>query len=388
MWVAGCSTGEEVYSLAMVLLDYLQDVPAVHPIQIFGSDVSEKAIERARGGTFPDSAMRDVSEERRKRYFIKVEGGYRINKLVRDLCVFVRHDLARDPPFSKVDLVSCRNVLIYFDQALQKRVIPTFHYCLKQPGFLLLGRSEAISGLNQLFSSIDKVHKIFARSAVPSLLSFAPRTEAPSVAEPGKVSDAPGRPSAIVDVGKQLDRLMLARYAPPGVLITEKLDVLQFRGHTGAYLQPAPGEPQNNLMKMARPGLLAPLRAAIAEVKKEMAPIRKPAEINQDGRDPPVRRGGGPLHGAAPDQATPVSGAVRGLVAASVPGEGGAGRARPRPRRPRGSRSRSGKQLSPPVEKQEGRLLKLEQELTATQEYLQSLIEEHGQTNDDLGLGQ
>ena len=183
IWVAGCSTGEEVYSLAMVLLEYLQDAPGGHPIQIFGSDVSEKAIERARGGIFPDSALRDLSSERRKRYFTKVESGYRINKLVRDLCVFVRHDLARDPPFSKLDLASCRNVLIYFDQALQKRVIPTFHYCLKQPGFLLLGRTEAISGFSQLFSPVDKAHKIFARTAAPAC--FTSRRVPRSLPGPG-----------------------------------------------------------------------------------------------------------------------------------------------------------------------------------------------------------
>ena len=137
-----------------------------HPIQIFGSDVSEAAIEKARAGVYPDSAMRDVSEERRRRYFSQGRrAAIASTRRVRDLCVFVRHDLARDPPFSKLDLVSCRNVLIYFDQALQKRVVANFHYALNQPGFLLLGRSESISGFGQLFSVVDKANKIFARTA-------------------------------------------------------------------------------------------------------------------------------------------------------------------------------------------------------------------------------
>ena len=180
--MAGCSTGEEVYSLAISLLECLGDSSQAHPIQIFGSDIGEKAIEKARSGLYSDSALRDVTDERRRRYFAKVETGYRINKMVRDLCIFVRHDLARDPPFSKLDLVSCRNVLIYFGQALQKRVLPTFHYSLNPGGFLLLGHTENIAGFSQLFSPVDKSHKVFARTTAASVLNFAPRSEVHPVA--------------------------------------------------------------------------------------------------------------------------------------------------------------------------------------------------------------
>src|SRR4029453_13078365 len=116
---------------------------------------------KARAGIYPEATLRELSEERRRSYFTKVDGGHRINKGVRDLCVFVQHDLAQDPPFSKLDLVSCRNVLIYFDQALQKRIIPTLHYSLNQPGYLLLGRTENISGFGRLFSVVDQANKIF-----------------------------------------------------------------------------------------------------------------------------------------------------------------------------------------------------------------------------------
>src|SRR6185295_15352434 len=139
VWVAGCSTGEEVYSIGILLVELLGDSP--RPVQIIGSDVSEAIIAKARAGNYPDSALREVSDERRRRYFVKTDRGYRIGKAIRDLCVFVQHDLARDPPFSKLDLLSCRNVLIYFDQPLQKRILPTFHYCLSQPGYLVLGRT-------------------------------------------------------------------------------------------------------------------------------------------------------------------------------------------------------------------------------------------------------
>src|SRR4029079_1666732 len=173
VWVAGCSTGEEVYSIAIALLELLDG--SSRSIQIFGSDLSEPIISRARAGLYSDASLRDVSDERRRRYFVKADRGYRINKTVRDLCVFVQHDLARDPPFSKLDLVSCRNVLIYFDQALQTRIIPSLHYALNQPGYLLLGHTESISGFGQLFSVVDKANKVLARTAHPSILRFAPR---------------------------------------------------------------------------------------------------------------------------------------------------------------------------------------------------------------------
>jgi two-component system CheB/CheR fusion protein len=370
MWVAGCSNGEEVYSLAILLLEHLQDLPGTHPIQIFGSDVSEKAIERARAGEYPESAMRPVSEERRKRFFTRVEGGYRINKQVRDMCVFVRHDLARDPPFSKLDLASCRNVLIYFDQALQKRILPNFHYCLKQPGFLLLGRSETISGFGQLFSLVDKPHKIFVRTAVASLLHFAPRTETPATDRQARVRDPAAHLTAPVDVANHLDRIMLSRYAPPGVLVTDKLDVIEFRGQTGAFLQPAPGEPQNNLIKMARPGLLGPLRAGITRAKKAMTPVRKEAEVDQDGVArkcevvvvpfPGMHRANDPLFLVLFEESVKPARVAKG-------------------RRPKSL------QREPPLASKERRLAKLEHELTATKEYLQSLIEEHSQATEDLG---
>jgi two-component system CheB/CheR fusion protein len=282
IWVAGCSTGEEVYSIAISVLEVLGD--SRRPVQIFGSDLSEPIIARARAGVYPDAALRDISEDRRRRYFAKTERGYRINKAVRDMCVFVQHDLARDPPLSKLDLVSCRNVLIYFDQALQKRVIPGFHYALNQPGYLLLGHTESISGFGQLFSVADKANKIFARTAHPSLLRFAPRFDPRRVERPVADPDPRVQVRGRVDVTKHLDRMLLARYAPPGVLINERMQILQFRGQTGSFLQPAPGDPQNDIIKMARPGLVSVLRAALAEAKKEMAPARRNAvEIDQDG---------------------------------------------------------------------------------------------------------
>jgi len=369
-WVAGCSSGEEVYSLAIELLEFMGK--SSRPIQIFGSDVSERIIDKARTGIYPDSALRDIGDERRRRYFTKIDQGYRINKSVRDLCVFVQHDLARDPPFSRLDLVSCRNVLIYFDQALQKRVLPTFHYALSQPGFLVLGRTENISGFDRLFSPMDKLNRIFARTAQPSVLRFAPRSELPSrgvkSVEHGPVDH--GRRG--VDVSKHLDRLLLARYAPPGVLINERLDVLQYFGQTGAYLQPAPGEPQNNLVKMARGGLLGALRKTLASARKVMAPARENGvEVDTAICNVVVV----PFTGL-PDVNDQLYVVLFEDVAA-LPSKKRKGA--------KGSKSKETNAVSAVSASDKRRLPKLEHELSATKEYLQSLIEDHVRTADDLG---
>ena len=371
VWVAGCSTGEEVYSLAIELLQFLEHSSASHPVQIFGSDVSELAIQKARAGVYGENAMRDVGDERRKRYFGKVEGGHRINKSVRDLCVFVRHDLVRDPPFSKLDLVSCRNVLIYFDQPLQRRVLPTLHYCLNRPGFLVLGQSENILGLTQLFLVVDKTNKIFVRTAAASNLRFAPRDDL-TVPVRRPPEQGHGLMAEQSDVfAKHVDRLLLARYSPPGVLVRENMDVLLFRGQTGAYLQPAPGQPQSNLIGMARGGLIAALRATIAQAKQDMVTVRCPGvEVDQDGStktcDVVVIPFSGLLHShealfivlfEAVDQRP----AQIAQLAAPEP---------------------ESQQADVPTERR--RSARLEHELAATKEYLHTLIEDHGRASDEL----
>jgi two-component system CheB/CheR fusion protein len=367
-WVAGCASGEEVYSLAIDLLEFTNK--SSRPIQVFGSDVSERIIDKARAGVYPDIALRDVSDARRRRYFTKVDQGYRINKSVRDLCVFVQHDLARDPPFSRLDLVSCRNVLIYFDQALQKRVLPTFHYALGQPGFLVLGLTENISGFDRLFTPTDKVNRIFARTAQPSVLRFAARSAAlPKLAKllvNGPIE--PGRRA--FDLARHLDRLLLARYSPPGVLVNDKLEVLQYFGQTGRYLQPPPGEPQNNLVKMARSGLLGALRATLARAKKDMVPWREDGvEVDASTCNVVVL----PFTGHA-DTHEQLYVVLFEDASATAVKEGKSAKST----KPRAA-------VAPPNANDKRRLPRLEHELSATKEYLQSLIEDHVRTTDELG---
>ena len=169
VWVPGCSTGEETYSVAMVLLECLGDRVSGLPIQIFGTDISEVAIEKARAGVYSESSLAQVSPERLRRFFVKVDGGFQIAKSLREMCVFARQDLAQDPPFSRLDLISCRNVLIYMGPVLHKKVLGTFHYALKPAGFLMLGKSESMSGFTDLFTVLDREHKIWSkRPAEPS----------------------------------------------------------------------------------------------------------------------------------------------------------------------------------------------------------------------------
>jgi two-component system CheB/CheR fusion protein len=274
VWVPGCATGEEAYSIAMALLEFAEETRRTTPIQVFATDVSERTIDKARAGVYAESALRDVSEERRRRYFARVENGYRVAKTLRDLCVFVRHDLARDPPFSKLDLVSCRNVLIYFGTALQKKVLATFHYALNEPGFLLLGRSENLAAFARLFSTVDRVNKVYARTAVPSRLHVGAMPSLQLSSWPAAQAPADGA-RLPRDVVSRADRVLLARYGPPGALVDEKMNVLQFRGRTGPYLEQAPGQPQHNLLKMARVGLLPALRASLAEARKAGSTVRK-----------------------------------------------------------------------------------------------------------------
>ncbi len=165
IWVPGCSTGQEVYSIAMCLVEAISKLPSPVPIQLFGTDLSERVLSLARSGIYQANDLADVSEERRRMFFVQVENGYQIVKSVRELCVFARQNICADPPFSRLDLIRCRDLLIYLGPTLQRQVIATFDYALRRGGFLLLGSSEKLRGFSEMFSLIDRQHKIFRRSA-------------------------------------------------------------------------------------------------------------------------------------------------------------------------------------------------------------------------------
>lgn len=276
-WVPGCASGEEVYSIAITLLEYLGDGADNAHIQIFGTDISDAAIEKARIGLFPDSIASQVSATRLERFFTPVDGHYQINRNIRDLCVFARHDLVRDPPFSRLDLVSCRNLLIYLDTTLQRRVIPRFHYALRPVGFLLLGESESISAGSELFSAVDGRLGIFCKTPLMerNRLEFMEDYSVQAERTPLKknmVTDDVSEPERLQ---LEADRLALDRYVPAGVLCDVDMNVLRFRGETSSYLANPSGRPSLKLQKLVRPGLLVQLSSAFDQAKRENRRARR-----------------------------------------------------------------------------------------------------------------
>jgi len=276
IWLPGCSTGEEAYSIAIAFIEFLGDGPNPASVQIFATDVSETAIEQARNGLYPESVAADVSSERLRRFFTRTDGSYRISKLVRDLCVFARQDVTRDPPFSKLDLIVCRNVLIYMGPVLQRKLMTVFHYALKASGYLMLGGAETVGAQGELFAVVDKKARIYVKKLTDSPSSF----QIPVDYHPGRLPSLDRRTTELhLNGGFQAEanRQILDRYGPPGVIVDEEFQITQFRGKTGAFLEPAPGDAalSLNLLKMARDGLLHGLQTALYGARMADKPVRK-----------------------------------------------------------------------------------------------------------------
>jgi two-component system, chemotaxis family, CheB/CheR fusion protein len=274
IWVAGCSTGEEAYSIAICLLESLTQHLRQPPIQIFATDVSEIVIEKARLGIYTQSQVLDVSADRLQRFFTPVEGGYQINKSVRELCIFARQNLIGDPPFSRLDLISCRNVFIYFGAALQKKVLSMFHYGLVSTGFLLLGSSEVVAESADLFTLVDRKFKLYTKQLSShrlnlDLIASNYPVEVSTAASNGGVTRHDWEPY------KAADQIVLQQYAPVGVIVDAQLEILQFRGQTDAYLELSPGRASLNLLNMAKEGLRLELRTAIHQAQQASLPVRK-----------------------------------------------------------------------------------------------------------------
>ncbi len=367
VWVSGCSTGEEVYSLAISLLEVLGSQPDAPQVKILATDLNEAALARARAGVYLDNIEIDVSPERLRRFFIRLDGNYQISKAVRELCVFSRHNMGIDPPFSHLDLISCRNVLIYLDAALQRRVLPILHYALEPGGFLFLGASESIGGFGDLFATIDARHRLFIKKPASASVAMEFR--------PYAVSDVPGARAGreegvpvwnALDVQREADRIVLSRYAPVGVVIDEALTVLQFRGRTGPYLEPAPGLASLDLLRMLREGLLAEVRSAINQARMENVPVTREGLRIVDGEAPRLVR-----VEVVPFK-VPSSGIRFFLVLFQDTG--------PRAEPPAPSHPAP----AGPAVPAEQQVLQLQQELAAMRDYLQSAIEEQESTNEEL----
>lgn len=283
LWIVGCSTGQEVYSLAMELMEQLKDTTGSPRVQIFATDISEWALAKARLGSYPESIVDEIPPDRLAKYFTREGPEFRIAKDLRDLCVFAKHDVTVDTPFSRIDFISCRNVLIYLGPALQKHVLPTFHFALKPGGFLLLGTSETLGRAAVLYETIDEKHRLYR--ALGSVRRLTPRV-APSLRLGAQGLSSPLLPTLTSNSETQraADQIVLGRYAPAGVLVSEANEIIQFRGETNAYLQPAQGEASLNLLTMVPFGVAEALREALNEVKRDGLPIRRSGIAHSRGQ--------------------------------------------------------------------------------------------------------
>ena len=378
LWTPGCASGEETYSLAIALLEFLGDKASQTPIQFFATDISELSVAKARSGLYPENIQSDVSPERLRRFFTKVEGGYRISKSIRDMCIFAQHNVLNDPPFSQMDVICCRNLLIYLEPVLQNKVISLFHYAARPGGYLVLGTSEGVGSATNLFSAEDRADKIFLKKATGvrqpvtfSLNHPSERHEYGAVRVPAKQPDSSWN---YLEAQKEFDRRLLGQYAPATVFINEDLEIIHTRGSVNRFLKLAPGRASLSILKMAREGLLLDLRNAISKAKKENVAVRKQnIQIkNGNGNEGPQ----GDSMRIVNFEVAPINmGNLKELYFMIVFEDS------PAIARPAVARSTRPSRES---ESASSRITKLEQELSAAKEYLQSVIETQEATNEEL----
>jgi two-component system, chemotaxis family, CheB/CheR fusion protein len=277
IWIPGCATGEEAVSFAITLLEYLGEEAITTPIQIFATDLNGKAIEKARAGIYLKTALQNVSAQRLRRFFVKSNSHYQVVKVIRDMCIFAPHNLLKDPPFSRMDVISCQNVLIYLESAPQNRIMHSFHYALKPTGYLLLGKSETIGNATDLFDQASKQYKIYTKRLVntPLQLDFSLRSYSSDIELPEDDSRENGTHKAEPDLEKETDKVLLNRYVPASVLVNKDLEILRFRGSTSRFLEPATGKASLHLLKMIREELAFDLRTIIHRVKKDSQIAKK-----------------------------------------------------------------------------------------------------------------
>ena len=369
IWIPGCSTGEEVYSLAICLVEYL-DHSSVHPpIQTFATDVNETVLEKARDGVYAASAS--ISAERLRRFFVKTNGSYQVNKSIRRMCVFAKQDVTADPPFSKLDLIICRNLLIYLGPALQKKLLPIFHYSLKPTGFLVLGDFETVGEFDNIFKVANKRFKIYSKRPVVTRKPLDFSTTYIAERQVGKpaVNRPAERQVPEPEIFKEAERILLTKYTPASVIVNSELEIIQFRGRTGSFLEPAPGKASLNVLKMAREGMMTDLRNALDRAKKSGETVRKEAiAIRSDGKYLDVNLEVVPLK---TNRAHPCFLVAFEEVLQKPASPVALGRAG-------GEKSKKEKRA------EDLKLVRLQQELSATKDFLQSIIEDKEAANEEL----
>jgi len=290
VWVPGCSTGEEAYSIAILLRERMEELKENFKVQIFATDIDREAIDHARAGVYPASIVADVSPERLAHFFNQEQpdgSAYRVHKTIRDMLIFSEHALIKNPPFSKLDLISCRNLLIYMGPELQKKLMPLFHYALNPGGMLVLGSSESVGDFVNLFEPIERKSRIYQRKAhdfgphrlgIPGLFERPPGNEIARRAGGGVLSENK------LPLQEIAARTLLAHYSPVGALVSERGDILYLLGRTGRYLEPTPGEASLNIFRMAREGLRGDLTIALHRAVSLGTPTRHSGlRVKNDG---------------------------------------------------------------------------------------------------------
>ncbi len=368
IWIPGCSTGEEAYSIAILCKEVQKNMKRNVQVQIFATDIDGNAIEFARVGTYPSSISVDVPRNYLENYFKKEDGFYRINKEIRDSVVFALQNVITDPPFSRIDLISCRNLLIYLTSDLQKKVLPLFHYALNSDGLLFLGTSETIGEFHSSFLTVDRKWKIYRRSAVEMGFSPIAGPHVYPTATDRKMdlmNKESGRFQKKMSYRDLIENIIMTRYSPAGVVINEKSEVVYIHGRTGKYLEPAVGDASWNLIAMAREGLWLELAASVRKAMLERRQVRSERVfVKTNGDETLVNLIVQPVDEPA---------IMKGLMVVLFEDTAGELKAISK----EGSTEDMAVEANP-------RIHNLEQELRSTKEYLQTTIEELETSNEEL----
>ncbi len=288
VWCAGCSTGEEAYSVAIALLEYTSANGIEASIQVFATDASARSVETARQGIYPDTLAGEIRPERLRRFFTKVDRGYQVSKRVRDICIFAKQNLCSDPPFSHIDFLLCRNVMIYFNQVLQQQILSTFHYSLEAGGFLLLGASEALREYEEIFSPVDRKNKMYTKtgSSFPGGHNMAFHRAFGTISHLQTNSQGSEQAWSDLELQRAADRIVLARYGPPGLIVDARMKVLQARGQTSAFVELASGTVSLNLLRILREGLSTPVREMFEYAIGANVPVSRTVELPGKDEEP------------------------------------------------------------------------------------------------------
>lgn len=368
IWVAGCSTGEEAYSIAISLLQSLGEKASGTQIQIFGTDVSEKAVDKARVGIYSAADVKPIPAQRLRRYFTASNGGFRVNEAVRELCVFARHDLTRDPPFSKLDLISCRNVLIYMEPALQKRILASFHYGLRPNGILLLGKSESLGTYGDLFTARDRKNKFFKKTEG----AHVPVTFMQPIGEHAQPARAAKDTAAGVDLEREAAQMVWEHYGHAGLVVNGDLQIIHFLGDTSPYVRHAPGRASLQLMRTLRDEFVLEVRAAVQKVRRGEPLVRREGiEFRRNSHMAQVTIEVRRLMRSGPEKWYLILFEQTGVR--SDPATGGT------------RRSKTGKAAGKEGKKsRDHEVVRLRGELARTRDYVQAIIRDQEATNEEL----